>query len=66
MITSAEIREVGGQQFLCLELPLHEPRMSSTGRSLIVAETSPKFEQVDVEINGKKIAVNINAVISSR
>ncbi len=65
MITSANIREENGEKFLCLELPLHEPRLSGTGRSFVVAETN-KFQQVDVEVNGKVVAVSVNAVISAR
>ncbi len=66
MIISAKIEQVGGQDCVVLTLPLHDPQPSSTGRSMIVAESSPKFQQVPIEVAGKQLAVLVNAVISNR
>ncbi len=66
MITQVKIEKIDGQDCLVVVLPLQQPERSSTGRSLVVAQSAPRFQETEVEIQGKKVAVMVNAVISAR
>jgi hypothetical protein len=48
---------------LLLELPLHDPRASTSGKTLIVASTGPAV-MTTVMIQGKPVKVGVNAYIA--
>jgi hypothetical protein len=47
---------------LLLELPLQKPEPSSSGKTLVVASTHGNVE-TDVEVQGRKVKVGVNAYI---
>jgi hypothetical protein len=47
---------------LHIEIPLHAPRPSATGKTLTVASSNGN-KPTDVQINGKPVIVGINAYI---
>lgn len=47
---------------LIISIPLGEQKVSSTGKSIIVA-TSGGNKETEAEINGKKVFVGLNAYI---
>ena len=47
---------------LVIRVPLEKPKLSSSGKTLIVA-TSGGSVQTDVEVNGKPVFVGLNAYI---
>jgi hypothetical protein len=47
---------------LCIEIPLHAPRPSATGKTLTVASSNGN-KPTDVQINGLPVIVGINAYI---
>jgi hypothetical protein len=47
---------------LHLEIPLHEPRPSATGKTLTVASTHGNKE-TDARINGHPVVIGVNAYI---
>jgi hypothetical protein len=47
---------------LHIEIPLHSPRPSSTGKTLTVASSNGN-QITDVKINGSPVIVGINAYI---
>lgn len=68
MVTNSYIKSTENGDVLVLELPLEAPRLSSTGRSYIVAGTE-RFQPLPVEVNAypnMSMAVTVTAVISAR
>jgi hypothetical protein len=47
---------------LVIRLPLEEPKVSSSGKTLVVASTHGNKE-TDIEIKGKKVVIGVNAYI---
>ena len=47
---------------LVIRIPLEKPKLSSSGKTLIVASTGGNI-QIDAEIDGKPIFVGLNAYI---
>lgn len=47
---------------LVVEIPLEEPRESSTGKSLIVASTGG-FQKTDLLVSGKTLTINLTAMV---
>jgi hypothetical protein len=47
---------------LIITMPLGEPRLSSTGKSSIVASTGG-FVKTDQKTNGRPLSVSVNAII---
>jgi hypothetical protein len=47
---------------LIIRIPTHEPELSKSGKSYIVAGTSG-FMKTIAEINGKTVSISVNAII---
>lgn len=53
--------EVKGNQ-LIITIDLDEPRVSATGKSLVVS-SSGGFKKTDAKVKGKAVSVNVTAII---
>lgn len=51
-----------GVKYLVLEVALHEPVLSSTGKAFVVA-SSHGFVPTSVIVDGKPVAISLNATI---
>ncbi len=54
------IKEVGGVKTLIIEAPLQTPKLSSTGKTFIVASSGGTVK-TGVEYEGKPISLGLNA-----
>ena len=48
--------------FLCIRIPLHAPRPSATGKTLLVASTGGNVVTT-ATVNGKPVIVGLNAYV---
>ena len=51
-----------GQKILVVEIPLHDPVLSSTGKAFVVA-SSHGFIPTSVVVENKPVAISLNATI---
>jgi hypothetical protein len=54
----------GKDAVLCIEIPMHAPTPSASGKSLVVATTSGNMA-TSVVIDGKPVIVGVNAYIKA-
>jgi len=55
-----ELKTIEGRQHLVITLPLEAPKMSGSGKTLIVA-SSNGAKRTDVKANGKAISLTVSA-----
>lgn len=55
-----EIKNTNGTDYLVITIPMQQPALSSTGKSLIVASGSKK---TDCIVKGRPVSVTVNAYI---
>lgn len=60
MSDKVEIKKVGNN--LVITVPMHEPTISSTGKTKLVASAQVK---TDIVIEGKQLVVGVNAYIKA-
>lgn len=60
MVAKTIVKE--GVKTLVVEIPLHEPVLSATGKAFVVA-SSHGFVPTPVIVDGKPVAISLNATI---
>lgn len=61
---TGHFEEKAGKKELVLRLPVADPLLpSKSGKSLHVAGTDNRFDEIEAEIGGKKVKVKVFAVI---
>lgn len=59
-----EIKTINGVESLVITLPLQTPKLSSTGKSKIVAGGNG-YEKTNIDVKGKQVSVSAAAIIKA-